>query len=123
VVVGSAEAVVGSAEAVVGSAEAVVGSAEVVVGSDPLGATVSSSGGAVADSHPKSVAPSVTPEITLPPRALVMLPLPSAVAFMPIPDHSMLAIQSPELVCVTLTVIWLRVGVTVCEISPSKSSG
>jgi hypothetical protein len=52
-----------------------------------------------------------------------MLPLPSAVAFMPIPDHSMLAIQSPELVCVTLTVIRLRVGVTVCETSPSKSSG
>src|SRR5918997_2451377 len=74
---GSAEAL-GAADAVgsadtLGSAEAFV-SADALgsVGADPLGGLVSfCCGGAVADSHPKSVDPSVTPEITLPPRALV----------------------------------------------------
>src|SRR5215218_8475989 len=89
---GSAEAL-GSADAL-GSAEA-FGSADALgsIGADPLGGLVSFCCGA-ADSHPKSVASSVTPEITLPPGTLVMLPLPSAVAIMLMPDHSMLAIQS-----------------------------
>jgi hypothetical protein len=39
------------------------------------------------------------------------------------PDHSMLAAQSPELGCVTLTVIRPGAGSTVCKTSPSKSSG
>src|SRR5215212_3838729 len=119
---GSAEAL-GSADAL-GSAEA-FGSADALgsIGADPLGGLVAFCCGAAADSHPKSVASSVTPEITLSPGALVMLPLPSAVAIMLMPDHSMLAIQSPELGCVTVTVIRSGAGSTVCEVSPSKSSG
>src|SRR5215211_6998596 len=71
-----------------GSAEA-FGSADALgsIGADPLGGLVSFCCGAAADSHPKSVASSVTPEITLSPGALVMLPLPSAVAIMLMPDH------------------------------------
>ena len=52
-----------------------------------------------------------------------MLPLPSAVAIMLMPDHSMLAAQSPELGCVTVTVIRPGEGATVCAVPLSKSSG
>lgn len=77
------------------------------------------SAGAAAESVPKFVTPSVTPEIELPPGALVMLPLaPAVVALTRIPDHMIVDLHPRKLLRLTFMAIWVGAGVTVCEEAP-----